>query len=102
MIDGPEIGPLQALGGPCPIPVECERDFLRDFDQNHRSTGIAYSDYAPAYEYGYRMAIENRQSTFEQVEDLLKQDFLKAHPNCNWEKMRAALSYGWRCAKARL
>jgi hypothetical protein len=87
---------LGSLGGTCPIPAECEDDFVRDFDRHHRSVGIAYSDFG--HDYGFRMGAENQSCAFEDIEKLLKADFLRAHPNCDWDNMRRAIRYGWRRA----
>ncbi len=90
-----DVTPLQANGGSAEIPIECESEFHRHFRIYYSPTISPYSDFAPAYEYGFRMGSGNPERHFDEVEDVLKADFVLAHPNCNWDKMRRAVRYGW-------
>ncbi len=88
-----KVEPLSA--GVSHMPSECVADFRKNYDQQYASAGGTYSDYLPAYEYGYRMATENRGKSFETLESQLKTDYLRSHPNSVWDKMRGAVRYGW-------
>jgi uncharacterized protein (TIGR02271 family) len=75
-------------------------DFRSDYTTNLAQYGGSYSDYEPAYQYGYRMANDNRYRgrNFEDVEDTLKTDYLRNNPNSTWDRMRGAVRYGWERA----
>jgi uncharacterized protein (TIGR02271 family) len=73
-------------------------DFRNDFRSRYASrTGATYDNYAPAYEYGYRMAGEPRYrgKSWQDVEPTLKTEYVSNRPNSTWEQVKDAVRYGW-------
>ena len=72
-------------------------DFRSDFQTRHGSTGASYDTYAPSYEYGYRMASDQRYQgqRWEDVEQTLRSDYERQYPNSKWEQMKDSVRYGW-------
>lgn len=72
-------------------------DFRRNFETQYGGSGANYETYAPAYDYGYRMASapQYRGRRFEDVEDDLRADYSRNYPESAWDKMRNAIRYGW-------
>ena len=77
-----------------------EREFKRDFDESHGNSGATYGEFAPCYEYGFRMAQkpEYQNVSFHDAEAELKHAYLAGHPGCEWEKISPAVLYGWEKA----
>lgn len=72
-------------------------DFRSDFQTRYGSTGASYDTYGPSYEYGYRMASDNRYrgQRWEDVETTLRSDYERQYPNGKWEQMKDSVRYGW-------
>ncbi len=72
-------------------------DFRRDFKSNYGSSGATYESYAPAYDYGYRMASDTHYKghSWNDVESTLKTDYLRENPNSTWDQAKGAIRYGW-------
>jgi len=72
-------------------------DFRRDFETRYTTAGEQFETYAPAYNYGYRMAGDTRYrgKKWEDVEDTLKTDFLRNNPTSSWDRTKGAVRYGW-------
>ncbi len=72
-------------------------DFRRDFQSNYGPSGATYESYAPAYDYGYRMASDARYKghSWSDVESTLKTDYLRENPNSTWDQTKGAIRYGW-------
>lgn len=74
-------------------------DFRRDFERRYASAGAdaTWDSYAPAYDYGYRMASDPRYHgrQWEDVEDDLRDDYSHRQPGSTWERMKDAVRYGW-------
>jgi len=77
--------------------ADYQDDFRRDFATRYGSSGGAYDTYAPAYDYGYRMAGDQRYRSrnWDDVESTLKTDYLRNNPNSSWDKVKGAVRYGW-------
>jgi len=77
-----------------------EREFQRDFEASHGKSGAVYAEFAPAYEFGYRMAQkpEYQDVSFHAAEAELKHAYLAGRPGCEWEKVSSAVLYGWEKA----
>ncbi|MBV8843159.1 MAG: YsnF/AvaK domain-containing protein, partial [Bryobacterales bacterium] len=80
------------------IPSECQTDFQNNYREQYASAGGVFSDYLPAYEYGYRMGTDNRGKDFPAIEERLRTDYLKNHPQSVWDKVRGAMRYGYERA----
>jgi len=74
-----------------------DSDFRRDYETRYSSSGEPYENYAPAYQFGSRYASDPnyRGSSFEDVEDKMKTDYLRNNPNSSWDRAKGAARYGW-------
>lgn len=72
-------------------------DFRQDFQTRYGSSGAVYESYAPAYDYGYRMASDSRYKdrSWSDVESTLETDYLRNNPNSTWDQVKGAVRYGW-------
>ena len=77
-------------------------DYDDDFQQHFRSQygssrGADYQSYAPAYQYGYRMASDDRYRgrRWDDVEPTLRSDYERQNPGSTWEQMKDSIRYGW-------
>jgi len=72
-------------------------DFRRDFATRYGTTGEQFETYAPAYDYGYRVANDSRYrgKSWDDVEDTLRTDYLRNNPNSSWDRAKGAVRYGW-------
>ena len=73
-------------------------DFRDDFRTRFgHEPGATYENYAPAYQYGYRMAGDTRYQgrLFEESELSLRDEYLRIHPNSTWETVKGAVRGGW-------
>ena len=82
-----------------PAKNEHEADFKKNFDSFHSHLG-PYEEFAPVYEWGYRMAKDPRyrDETFEKAEPDLKRVFTLANPPADWDKISELVLYGWEQA----
>ena len=75
------------------------RNFFHNTFQNasYYSTGREWSDYEPAYDYGYASFGQYRGQRFEDVEDILERrwDAHRAHSRLAWAEARGAVRDGW-------
>jgi uncharacterized protein (TIGR02271 family) len=72
-------------------------DFRSHFQSRYGTSGGSYETYAPAYDYGYRMASDDRYRgrRFEDVEKDLRSDYERRNPGSKWERMKDSVRYGW-------
>jgi len=72
-------------------------DFRRDFGTRYGTTGEQFETYAPAYDYGYRVANDSRYrgKSWDDVEDTIRTDYLRNNPNSSWDRVKGAVRYGW-------
>jgi uncharacterized protein (TIGR02271 family) len=77
--------------------ADYSNDFRKDFKKRYGKTGGTYETYAPSYEYGYRMASDDRYSgkQWEDVEPTLRTDYERQYPGSTWEQMKDSVRYGW-------
>lgn len=77
--------------------ADLDADFRRNYQTNFAKSGGAYETYAPAYQYGYRMAgdAKYRGKGWSDVESTLKTDYLRNNPNSTWDNVKGAVRYGW-------
>ena len=63
----------------------------------HGSDGTPYTEYAPAYRYGWESQTRYAGQRFEDVEDKLEPDWDKAKgdSNLSWNKARSAVRDAW-------
>ena len=77
-------------------------DYSNYFEANYKSepyyqSGRDWSDYQPAYQYGYDTYGQYQGQKFEQVEDALQRnwDSAKANSRLAWSEARGAVRDGW-------
>ena len=66
-------------------------------DRPYYDSGLAYDDYRPAYDLGYRMRATLPEATFEQAERRISQDWAmaKGESRLTWEQARLAARDAW-------
>lgn len=74
-----------------------DTEFRRHFQQTYGASGAAYSDYGPAYEYGYATASDPkyRNRSFSEMEPELRAGYQQRYPNSTWDKVKDSARYGW-------
>jgi uncharacterized protein (TIGR02271 family) len=78
--------------------ADYDDDFRRDFPTRYGSVrGANYEAYAPAYQYGYRMASDDkyRGRRWDEVEADLRYGYERSYPDSKWEQMKDSIRYGW-------
>ena len=72
-------------------------DFRNDFQTRYGSTGATFDTYAPSYDYGYRMASDQRYRgrNWDEVEHDLRNDYTRQHPGGSWDQVKDSVRYGW-------
>ena len=78
--------------------TDYDQDFRNDFNRRFGSDRSArYETYAPAYEYGTRMASDAgyRGRSWEEAESTLRSDYERTYPNSKWEQIKDSVRYGW-------
>lgn len=75
---------------------DLDEGFKRDFTTRYGAADN-YETYLPGYRYGYEMASDPRYRgrDFSEVESELSADYGRRYPNTTWDKMKAAVRYGW-------
>lgn len=79
-------------------PTEYNAYFQKEFrNAPYYSAGREWSDYEPAYKYGYETYSENRGQKFEDVESNLerKWDSIRVRSGLAWNEARDAVRDGW-------
>jgi hypothetical protein len=76
-------------------------DFRNDWEQTYRASGYGYQRYRPAYQYGYRLATENRYrgQSWKDVEAKARQEWETQHPNDAWEDFKDAIRQAWQTVR---
>jgi uncharacterized protein (TIGR02271 family) len=89
---------VERIGAEGSALTDYDEDFRRDFQSRYGSLrGAKYEIYAPAYQYGYRMAFDDRyrDRQWDEVESDLRYDYERNYPANKWEKMKDSIRYGW-------
>jgi hypothetical protein len=89
--------PSQSVGMATPGRGDYDSEFRTHYQNTFGSTGSKYEDYAPAYQYGYRMAGDHkyRDRNFSEVEFNLRREYETSNPDSTWDKVKDAVRYGW-------
>jgi len=79
-----------------------EPEFRRDFQTNYAKSGAKYERYAPAYEYGYKLASDPRysKSDWSTIESQARTEWSHQSNDC-WEELKAAIRSGWDHVRGR-
>jgi hypothetical protein len=75
-----------------------DTDYRSHWQSNYGHLGGRYEDHAPAYQYGTRLAGDERYSNYHQwndVETNARNDWESQHSDHPWEKAKDAVRYGW-------
>jgi uncharacterized protein (TIGR02271 family) len=90
---------VERLGGTSSSSLsDYDTDYRQHFQTNYGSTGGAsYDTYAPAYQYGSRMASDERYRgrNWSDVESTLRSDYERSNSGSTWEQMKDSVRYGW-------
>lgn len=95
-------GVLGAKAGDAIAEAVNPTEYTKHFETNYRSapyysTGREWSDYQPAYKYGYDTYGQYRGQKFEDIEDQLERnwDSTRADSRLAWTEARGAVKDGW-------
>jgi uncharacterized membrane protein len=74
--------------------------FRNHFNQTYHPTGYSYDYYLPAYEYGYRLASDNRYRDYDwdRLEASARQNWETHNPN-TWDDVKDAIRNAWTRVK---
>jgi uncharacterized protein (TIGR02271 family) len=77
-------------------------DFRKHYVTAFGTRGVAYTEYEPAYRYGYELGTNERYRGRDWValEADARRDWEARHPN-TWERFKDAIRYGWDKVRAR-
>jgi hypothetical protein len=77
--------------------VDEEIYFRNHYNSNYAGGDERYEDYAPAYQYGAKMATDEAYSgkPWKDIEPQLRSDWEGTNPNSAWNKIKAAVRHGW-------
>ncbi|RPI29109.1 MAG: DUF2382 domain-containing protein [Chloroflexota bacterium] len=77
--------------------------FRRHFTTTYSGTDYSYDDYRPYYEYGYRIAGEDRfrNRDWNDVEMDARREFERSHSGGVWEDVKDAIRAGWETVTGR-
>jgi len=75
--------------------------FQKHFQTTYANSGRSYSDYTPAYQYGYTLAADPRYRDYDwtRLESEARNNWETHNPN-TWENVKDAVRYGWENVKA--
>jgi uncharacterized protein (TIGR02271 family) len=87
---------VERIAGEATDDYSYDDDFRADF-RSRFGKSSRYETYAPAYQYGYRMAGDERYRgrSWNEVESTLRSDYERSYPDSKWEQMKDAVRYGW-------
>ena len=82
-----------------------EPEFRKDYQTNYPKSGATYERYAPAYQYGYKLAVDPRytKSNWSTIESQAQKDWSREGKG-TWEDFKAqsaAVGIGRAAAKSR-
>lgn len=82
---------------------EFEPIWRNHYQGMHSTSGYTYDDYAPAYQYGYTMANDERYRNrqWQDVEMDARRDWESQHPQNAWESFKDAIQQGWETVTGR-
>jgi uncharacterized protein (TIGR02271 family) len=92
--------------GSRPLAKEDFTTYSDDFRQHYVTTfgnkGAAYTEYEPAYRYGYELGTQERYRgrAWAALEADARRDWETRHPS-TWERFQEAIRYGWDKVRAR-
>jgi hypothetical protein len=75
-----------------------DNDYRSHWQSNYGHLGGRYEDHAPAYQYGSRLAGDERYSNYHQWNDMeanARTDWESQNANHPWEKAKDAVRYSW-------
>jgi uncharacterized protein (TIGR02271 family) len=77
-------------------------DFRKHYVTAFGDRGVAYTDYEPAYRYGYELGTNERYRgrDWAALEADARRDWEARHPS-TWERFKDAIRYGWDKVRAR-
>jgi uncharacterized protein (TIGR02271 family) len=78
--------------------VDDDSYYRTHWQNNFASSGTRYEDYAPAYQYGSRLAASDtyKGKRWDDVESDVRRDWESRNPGSAWQKFKAAIQHGWQ------
>lgn len=78
--------------------------FHDHYDATYTRQGYTFDTIAPAYQYGYDLALDDqyRQKSWSEVEMDARRDWERKHPDSAWEDIKDAVSHAWHEVTGRL
>jgi hypothetical protein len=74
-----------------------ESDWRQHYATTMAGSSATYEEYAPAYQFGQRMAeqAQYRGRPFNEVEPELRREYEREYPGNTWDRMRESIRYAW-------
>ncbi len=96
-----EVEQMDGSGSTRPF-SDYEAEFRQDFQSNYASLGGEYNQYAPAYEYGYRLAKDPRYSSrdWSTIEPQVQADWQRSGLG-PWDQLKSAVRSAWDTVRGR-
>lgn len=71
--------------------------FRNHFDTTYATRGYTYTDYEPAYHYGYDLASDDqyRDWDWDRIEPEARRTWLERYPDNAWEDFKDAIRHSW-------
>lgn len=73
-----------------------DTDFRSDWASQYRNSGLDYSRYQPAYQYGWRLGDQNQGREWSDLEASARSDWERSHPNDAWPDFKNAVQHAWQ------
>lgn len=87
-------GEVDLEAEPEPIWLDYETAYQRHWEANYAGRGQPYKVYAPAYRFGYTLAMEGEEERWEAVADDARRRW-QAEEQGNWEQFADAVRFAW-------
>jgi hypothetical protein len=97
--------PQAAAGRPRTNPIAEHRYWREHYAQKpYVHPGVAYDQFAPAYQYGWESQQHHHAKEFGEVELLLKRDWerIRGRSQLGWHNAKEAVRDGWERGKSRM
>jgi uncharacterized protein (TIGR02271 family) len=80
-----------------------DADFRKHHASHFAKSGMAYTDYEPAYRYGYTLGTDPRYHghKWDTLEAEARRDWETRHHGKSWAEYRDAIHYGWNRCRTR-
>lgn len=86
----------QPVVGEALLPVAAENEFRQHYNTMLLNTGLPYSEFEPAYRYGWSLGTLPRYAdrSWDDFEPEVRTNWEQTHPG-TWERMKMSIRHGW-------